>query len=163
MAQATAAPRRRRWLLPLAVAGALLAGAVLETTTIVLTGHYRSAPEFSVDLYLQPDIADEERSALQAALLGALGTLGTPVDFDHETREEAYQNFRELFKDDPDLLAQIKPTELPESFRASVTVYEFDCELLRPVTTMAGASTVIVREQPAGIYGSLTIHCDFAG
>ncbi|MFG1955103.1 permease-like cell division protein FtsX [Micromonospora sp. NPDC048830] len=38
-----------------------------------------------------------------------------------ETRDQAYEHQKEALKEDPDLLAELKPESMPESFRATVT------------------------------------------
>lgn len=62
-------------------------------------------------------ITQAEREALQTKLEGIVG----PSNVSFETREQAVERFKELFKDAPDLIANLDPSALPESFRVHAT------------------------------------------
>lgn len=72
--------------------------------------------KIEVSIYLKKDIKDEERSALEAAIKD--DPLVESVR--HETKQEAYENFKTMFRDAPDLVNSVKPDTLPESFRVSL-------------------------------------------
>jgi cell division transport system permease protein len=69
-----------------------------------------------VTVFLKDDITAEQRSALDVKLRGD----SLVKDVEHETRDEAYRRFKELFKDTPDLVENVKPEALPESFRVKL-------------------------------------------
>ncbi|GHJ45739.1 cell division protein FtsX [Catellatospora sp. TT07R-123] len=79
-----------------------------------MKGHYYEQVEVSI--YLDKGVAEDKVSAIK-----------TQLDSDplvksviYETQEMAYENFKQQFRDTPDLVAAIGPTELPASFRVSL-------------------------------------------
>ena len=61
-------------------------------------------------------VSDQQRSQLQADLSA------TPQveQVFYESKQQAYERFRETFKDSPDLVANVTPEALPESFRVKL-------------------------------------------
>ena len=70
-----------------------------------------------VYIFLQHDATGPQRDALGGSLRA------DPVvrDWRFESREQAYERFKVLWRDSPDLVAAVRPESLPESFRLSVT------------------------------------------
>lgn len=79
-----------------------------------MKGHYYEQVEVSI--YLDKTIDDASRSAIKAQLDS--DPLVKSVLW--ETKEMAYENFKDQFRDAPDLVSAIGPTELPESFRVAL-------------------------------------------
>jgi cell division transport system permease protein len=69
-----------------------------------------------VSIFLKSDINDDQRNTLQTALKS--DPLVKSVVY--ETSEEAYANFRELYRESPDLVESVKPGTLPASFRVKL-------------------------------------------
>src|SRR5688500_10615516 len=69
-----------------------------------------------VSIFLNKDITDEQRQTLEAELRN--DPLVSTVK--HETREEAFENFRKQFQQAPQLVDSIKADDLPESFRVKL-------------------------------------------
>jgi cell division transport system permease protein len=69
-----------------------------------------------ISIFLKKDVTDAQRANLDTALKD------DPLVKDHfyESRQEAYQRFKEQFRDAPDLVNSVKPDNLPESFRISL-------------------------------------------
>jgi cell division protein FtsX len=125
------------------VAGFLLYGPVMERL---------DPPEYTynVSLFLTADVTGAQRDALRAALSGIDGV-------EYQSREQAYENFKELYRDSPDLVEKVRPDALPESFRFETTGTNrtFDCGLLAPAKDLPGVDDITVtrfskddREQP---------------
>jgi cell division protein FtsX len=140
------APRRRWGLLVTVAAAALLAGAVIVTTVIVVAGRYGGPPKhrFDVAVFLKNDSTAEQQETIRSALPAL-----HPVDgIRFEDRQQAYQRFKEQFKDAPDLIATIRPDELPESFRLTTSGTEFDCAAAAPVRQLPGVDDILVLQVP---------------
>jgi cell division transport system permease protein len=80
-----------------------------------MKGYYYNKVEVSI--FLKPDYTDDQRKALADAL-AADPLVKQPVTF--ETKDQAYQKFKQQFKDAPDLVKATKPESLPASFRVSL-------------------------------------------
>ncbi|MFS8479969.1 MAG: permease-like cell division protein FtsX [Micromonosporaceae bacterium] len=72
--------------------------------------------KIEVSVYLKKDITEEERAAIEAAIQE------DPLveHYEYETREQAYENFKKMFRDAPDMVSSVKPEYMPESFRISL-------------------------------------------
>jgi len=69
-----------------------------------------------VTIFLDEGVTQEQRDSLKTKLEG--DTLVQSVTY--ESRDDAYKRFQELFKDSPDLVQNVKPEALPESFRVKL-------------------------------------------
>lgn len=67
-----------------------------------------------------------------------------------ETREEAYQRFKELYKDEPDLVEKVRPESFPESLLVTTTAKVFDRAALAPVAQMDGVGSARVWQLAVG-------------
>jgi cell division transport system permease protein len=90
----------------------LLGGALLvERQVRLMTGEWASKVEVSV--FLRDDASSEEIEALG----GKIAEIPEVEDVFFENREQAYQNFRELFRDNPALVENVDPSAMPQSYR----------------------------------------------
>lgn len=72
--------------------------------------------QVEVSIFLQRDVPDDQRTSLQDELIA-----NPQVEsVDYESSQEAYENFRELFADEPALVENVGPEDLPESFRVKL-------------------------------------------
>lgn len=94
---------------------------------------------FGVNIFLRAGVTDAQRDEVRAGLAGIDGVR-------YESREQAYENFKELYKDSPDLVDSVKPDTLPESFRFERrgTETEFDCGLIAPVKDLSAVDDISV-------------------
>jgi cell division transport system permease protein len=72
--------------------------------------------KIEVSIYLRQDVTQAQRDQLQAELQGMPEV--ERVQF--ESREEAYERFKQQFKDSKDLIETTSPEVLPESFRVKL-------------------------------------------
>lgn len=72
--------------------------------------------EVEVSIYLKGDVSPEQRSALE----GKLKSDPEVREVLYESKEQAYTNFQEMFRDAPDMVESVGPAEMPESFRVSL-------------------------------------------
>jgi cell division transport system permease protein len=111
--------------------------------------------QVQVSIYLKEDIADTERADIESRLKGN----GLVEDVIYESKEEAYENFKKLFYDAPELVNSIGPDELPESFRVSLKDPEKFEDINVEFKDSAGVSTIVdqkkLLEKIFGILGSV--------
>jgi hypothetical protein len=67
-----------------------------------------------VTVFLTEDVTEAQRAAVSAAI--AESPAVDEVTF--ETREEAFERFKVMFKDQPDMLEDVQAEDLPEAFKA---------------------------------------------
>jgi len=72
--------------------------------------------DIEVSIFLDASVTDQQRAELQTELES--DPLVRKVK--HETKEEAYERFKELFADSPDLVNAVQADKLPESFRINL-------------------------------------------
>jgi hypothetical protein len=70
-----------------------------------------------VYIFLRHDATGPQRDALE----DSLRTDPAVRNWRFESRQEAYETFKVLWRDSPDFVASIRPESLPESFRLNVT------------------------------------------
>lgn len=73
--------------------------------------------DIQVAIFLDADVTEADRAALDTALKG--DPLVTEVIY--ESKEQAYERFKELWQDAPDLVNAVNPDQLPESFRVQLS------------------------------------------
>ena len=110
-----------------------------------------------VSIFLKADITDEQRSSLDQELRAdpLVATNGVT----YESREEAYNNFKQLYRDSPDLVESVKPDTLPESFRVKLKDPEKFKEISERYKDKAGVDDIVDQKELLGrvfdILGSL--------
>lgn len=72
--------------------------------------------KLEVSIFLKDGVTAEQRTGLESALKGDALVENTI----HETKADAYSRFREQFKDSPELVANVRPDALPESYRVKL-------------------------------------------
>ncbi|WP_203904499.1 permease-like cell division protein FtsX [Virgisporangium aliadipatigenens] len=90
-------------------AGVLLYWQVNEMETFFNT-------KVEVSIFLRTDVTEEQRNGLQSDLKA------DPLvrEVNYESSEQAYENFRKLYADAPDLVESVKADTLPQSFRVKL-------------------------------------------
>ena len=73
--------------------------------------------QVEVAVFLNDDITGEQRAELEESLR----VHPVVASVEHESQEEAFAQFQELFDDQPSLLASVTPEMLPASFRLELT------------------------------------------
>ncbi len=72
--------------------------------------------EIEVSIFLREDVTDAQRNAINQAIdSNALVQSKT-----YETRQEAFEKFKVLWRDSPDFIKSVGPDSLPESFRVKL-------------------------------------------
>lgn len=94
-------------------------GAGLLTALQVVKAQRVLYAQVEVSIFLNDNITDEQRQSIENdlnanPLVAENGVL-------YESKEQAYQNAREIFRSDPELLEAVRPDSLPASFRVKLT------------------------------------------
>jgi hypothetical protein len=85
-----------------------------------LAGLLRSPPapaEPDLSVFVRDDITEEQL----AHLADVIPSLANVESATYESKEEAFERFKELFKDQPELIEDVSPEALPASFRVTLT------------------------------------------
>ena len=90
-----------------------LLGGVMVMREIVtqVTGEWEGKVELSV--FLREDITPEQTKELQAAITG----MPEVDEVFYVSKEQAYEEYREMFKDSPTLTENVSPDVMPANFR----------------------------------------------
>ena len=122
-------------ILSVTVSLTLLGASLLLSDQVALaTDDWSSKVEVSIflcDGRTCPEITPEQREQLREELEAQ--PVVAEVFF--ESKEQAYERFRELFRDQPDLIDSVDPDVLPASFRVKLQ----DPELFRVIAEQFGA------------------------
>jgi cell division transport system permease protein len=109
--------------------------------------------QVEVSIFLTPDVTEEDREALHAAL----DADPLVASFYYESQEEAYEKAKDLFSDAPDLVEALRPEALPESFRVKLTDPQRFTEVAASYQTVAGVGEIVDQEALVGqIFSILT-------
>lgn len=99
--------------------------------------------EVEVSIYLTPEITPEQRTAIDSAL----GTDPLVREYAYESKEQAYENFKKIFSDAPDMVESVGPNEMPESFRVSLHDPTKFTEIDLTYKGMEGVSSIVDQQQ----------------
>jgi cell division transport system permease protein len=72
--------------------------------------------EIEVSIFLREDVTDAQRTAINQAI----DSNPLVQSKTYETREEAFEKFKVLWRDSPDFIKSVGPDSLPESFRVKL-------------------------------------------
>jgi cell division transport system permease protein len=72
--------------------------------------------EIEVSIFLRTDVTDAQRNAINQAI-DASPLVASKA---YETREQAFEKFKELWRDSPDFIKSVGPDSLPESYRVKL-------------------------------------------
>ena len=99
--------------------------------------------EIEVSIFLRSDVTDAQRTSLDAALLG--NPLVLEKTF--ESQEQAFEKFKVLWKDSPNLISSIGPKDLPESFRVKLKDPEQYQKFAEQIQGQPGIQDIIDQRQ----------------
>jgi cell division protein FtsX len=127
---------RLRWRRVAAVLLGLVAAGLTGCTSTVAPTPTPPDP-LGLVVYLRSDVTTAQKKAIEARLR-ALPNL---VRLSFETKEQAYQRFKEIFKDEPELVEQVQPGNLPESFQITLSGGAAE-PVIAELRRLAGVETV---------------------
>jgi len=89
--------------------------ALLAGKQVTLFGGYWS-DKIEVSVFLAPKISPEQRESIGQQLRGQQ----VVERVYYESKQEAYERFKDQFKDSPDMVRNVSPDVLPESYRVKL-------------------------------------------
>ena len=95
--------------------------------------------EIEVSVFLKSDITDTQRQAID----GAIAQSPLVKSRSYETKEQAFNRFKELWQDSPDFVKSIGPNSLPESFRVKLKNPEQYKEFASQIQGLQGIDQII--------------------
>jgi cell division transport system permease protein len=95
--------------------------------------------EIEVSIFLRSDVTDAQRQAIDQAISSS----NLVSNKTYETRQEAFNRFKELWQDSPDFVNSIGPNSLPESFRVKLKNPEKYKTFADQISGMQGIQDVI--------------------
>ncbi|MGC4813454.1 permease-like cell division protein FtsX [Micromonospora sp. DT228] len=101
-------------------------------------------------VFLADNVTDQQRDEVKRAL-NADPAVRTVV---FKSREEALATFQKMYADAPDLVASVKASQFPESYRITLVAREQFARLSVPVERMPGVDEIIGIDCPAGTNAS---------
>ncbi len=146
--------RRRRHLLAGGVASVTIALAAVVTVNVASTPpstptamslaprpecSQAVVPPAEITLFLDDDVTDAQRTSLDRWLRSDARVQQAR----YESRETAYETFKQMYRHAPDLVAAIKPGQLPEAFRVTLTERSGHLEFIEDAKRWQGVETVI--------------------
>ena len=125
-------------VLTVAVSLAVLGVGILFNSQIDQTREFWY-DQIEMSVFLQPDISSVQRDTVRATLEG----LPQVEAIIYESQEEAFARFQEQFQDSPDLVRNVTPEVLPESFRVQLQDPEDFPVVTERVATLPGVEDVL--------------------
>ncbi len=117
------------------------ASLLMDLQVNEMKGHYYEQVEVSI--YLDKSITEEQRASIKTQLDGDEKV----KSIIYETQEMAYENFKNQFRDAPDLVSAIGPTELPESFRVALKDPQQFEQIRSAYADLEGVDTVVDQQK----------------
>jgi hypothetical protein len=115
-----------------------------STATTAASGPEGECDDSEVFLYMVPTASEQEVETVDAALARS----DAVESFEFVDRAETFEEFQRLFADSPQFVRNIRPEDLPQSFRATLTAAPTDAEV-RDWEAMPGVLRVEFAEQYA--------------
>lgn len=103
--------------------------------------------KIQVSIYLKDDVTDTQRANLDSALDDDKSLI---KDHFYESKDEAYERFKEQFRDAPDLVNSVKPDALPESFRVTLNDPEQFAQVDGKYKTTEGVDSIVDQRELLG-------------
>lgn len=99
--------------------------------------------QIEVAIFLNNDVTDQQRTAVDQALKG--DPLVAQVIY--ESKEQAYEKFKTMYADAPDLVNAVKPGQLPESFRVRLKNPEQFEQINEKYKNNEGVETIVDQQR----------------
>lgn len=95
--------------------------------------------KLEVSIFLSADISPDQRSQLDASLKSD----PLVADYLYESKDKAYENFKTIYADAPDLVSAVKADQLPESFRVKLKNPEQYQQIYQKYNGTAGIDEIV--------------------
>lgn len=121
-----------------------LFGGILMLSKWVDHGTERIKGGVTLEIFMRtnPNATKQQVDAVQAQLDGDKGPKGNVKSYRHLSHQDAYNEFKRIFRRNPDLVASIRPQDLPESFRVVPKKAELTETIKNEFRTVQGVESV---------------------
>ncbi|MFC0529213.1 permease-like cell division protein FtsX [Phytohabitans kaempferiae] len=99
--------------------------------------------QIEVAIFLDQDVTDEQRSAIDGTLKGD----PLVAEVIYESKETAHEKFKTMYADAPDLVNAVKPGQLPESFRVRLKDPEQFQQINEKYQNVEGVETIVDQQR----------------
>jgi cell division transport system permease protein len=96
----------------------------------------------TLEIFMTVMATEQQVQAVQSQLDGDKGPKGNVKSYRHLTKDDAYKEFKRIFRRNPDLVASIRPQDLPESFRVVPKKAELTETIKDQFETVQGVESV---------------------
>ncbi|HEY3672947.1 MAG TPA: permease-like cell division protein FtsX [Acidimicrobiia bacterium] len=121
-----------------------LFGGILMLSKWVDHGTERIKGGVTLEIFMRtnPNATEAQVQAVQKQLDGDKGPKGSVKSYRHLSHQDAFAEFKRIFRRNPDLIASIRPQDLPESFRVVPKKAELTESIKGEFRTVQGVDTV---------------------
>jgi cell division transport system permease protein len=121
-----------------------LFGGILMLSKWVDHGTERIKGGVTLEIFMRtdPNATKEQVKGVQQQLDADKGPKGTVKSYRHLSHQDAYQEFKRIFRRNPELVASIRPQDLPESFRVVPRKAELTDTVKKQFETVQGVESV---------------------
>jgi cell division transport system permease protein len=121
-----------------------LFGGILMLSKWVDHGTERIKGGVTLEIFMKtnPNATEQQVKAVQDQLDGDKGPKGNIKSYRHLTHQDAFEEFKRIFRRNPDLVNSIRPQDLPESFRVVPKKAELTETVKSEFETVQGVDSV---------------------
>jgi cell division transport system permease protein len=121
-----------------------LFGGILMLSKWVDHGTERIKGGVTLEIFMKtnPNATEQQVKGVQDQLDAAKGPKGDIKSYRHLDHEDAFAEFKRIFRRNPDLVASIRPNDLPESFRVVPRKAELTETIKKQFETVQGVESV---------------------
>src|SRR3954470_10615875 len=119
-----------------------LFGGILLLSKWVDHGTERIKGGVTLEIFMAVKATDAQVKAVQDQLDGDKGTKGNVKSYRHLSKEDAFNEFKRIFRRNPDLVSSIRAQDLPESFRVVPRRAELTDTVQAEFKTVQGVESV---------------------
>jgi len=120
-----------------------LFGGVMLLSRLVENGTDRWRHDVKLEIFMNVDASNGQIAAVEKELAGSPEV----KDFEFLTKQDAYEVFKRIFSDQPALVGETGPEDLPTSFRVVPTQAEFTESVANRFTGRTGVNSVITAQE----------------
>ncbi len=119
-----------------------LFGGILMLSKWVDHGTERIKGGVTLEIFMKVDASKQQIADIQSELDADKKSGGTVKSYRHLNKEDAYTEFKRIFRRNPDLVNSIRASDLPESFRVAPTKAELTDVVQGEFRTKQGVESV---------------------
>jgi cell division transport system permease protein len=119
-----------------------LFGGILMLSKWVDHGTERIKGGVTLEIFMKVDASKQQIADIQSELDADKKPGGTVKSYRHLNKEDAYTEFKRIFRRNPDLVNSIRASDLPESFRVAPTKAELTDVVQGEFRTKQGVESV---------------------